>query len=199
MQTTRIDEVLQLIRERRPGAEDELLCIANERIERLSRKFLCAFPTVAAWYETGDVRQLALIRAQRTLQKVDVADSRHFYRLLAKKVRETLLDLKRQLHGPKGRAAHERVLHSDPNDSRFVDVEPRDETHEPARLAQWLEVHEAIEALPDSHRQMFDMLWYNELTHEEAATLLGVSVRHVRRLWRDAKLSLVASFPDLNP
>lgn len=199
MDTARIEQALQLIREKRPGAEDELLRLANERVELLSQKFLRAFPTVAAFYETGDVRQLALMRARRTLEKVDVSDARHFYRLLAKKVRETLLDLKRQLHGPQGRATHERPLQSDADESRWFDRGPVDETHEPGKLAQWLELHAAIEALPEPHRQMFDMLWYNELTQEEAASVLEVSVRHVRRLWRDAKLALIASFPDLNP
>jgi RNA polymerase sigma factor (sigma-70 family) len=195
MDTTRVDRALARSREGNDGAADELLVLANEAVERIAKRFLSAFPTVAAWYETGDVRQLTLLRLNRTFDVVEIRNPAHFHRLIAQKVRQTLLDLKRQLHGREGFAANQ-LRFADAAGSAQRDLDPVDDTHDPRRLGEWLEIHSAIDALPDSHRQMFDMLWYGELTQEEVARMLGISVRHVRRRWREARLRLWEAVPD---
>ena len=63
-------------------------------------------------------------------------------------------------------------------------------TQNPLRLAQWKELHEGIESLPEPLREMFDLLWYNELSQDQAADIVGVSTRQIKRRWRDAKLAL---------
>jgi RNA polymerase sigma-70 factor (ECF subfamily) len=63
-------------------------------------------------------------------------------------------------------------------------------TQNPQHLAQWRELHEGIEALPEPLREMFDLLWYNELPQEQAAEIVGVSTRQIKRRWREAKLAL---------
>lgn len=193
METGRIELALVRLREGCEGAREEVLNLANEGVERIAKRFLSAFPTVAAWYESGDVRQLALLRLNRTFEVVEVRNASHFYRLVARKVRQTLLDLKRQLQGPLGIATNER---RSADDAASLHPEPSDETHDPRRLGEWLEIHEAIDALPETHREMFDLLWYGELTQEEAAETLGISARHVRRRWHEAKLRLWDAIPD---
>jgi RNA polymerase sigma-70 factor (ECF subfamily) len=47
-----------------------------------------------------------------------------------------------------------------------------------------------VEALPEPERAAFDLLWYQGLTQEEAAQVLGVSISTVKRRWLDARLSL---------
>lgn len=195
MNTTRVNLALDRLRDGRPEAGEALLHLANEYIERIAKRFLSAFPTVAAWYETGDVRQLALLRLHRAFAVVDVQNAAHFHRLVAQKVRQTLLDLKRQIHGPLGVATNERRFSDEP-DSEIRPPEPGDETHDPRRLVEWLEIHAAIDALPEAQRQMFDLLWYGELTYEEAAQVLGVSARHVGRRWREARLHLWEAIPE---
>lgn len=56
-----------------------------------------------------------------------------------------------------------------------------DTTYEPGRLAAWTEFHRSIEALPTEDREIFDLLWYQELSQAEAAALLNVSERTIRR------------------
>ena len=46
---------------------------------------------------------------------------------------------------------------------------------------------------------MFDLLWYQELSQQEAATLLGVSVPTVKRRWSDAKIELIDALGDNFP
>src|SRR5262249_56458704 len=65
-----------------------------------------------------------------------------------------------------------------------------DLSQEPSRLAAWGEFHEQIAALPDEEREAFDLLWYQGLSQAEAAELLGVSERTVKRRWQAARLKL---------
>ena len=44
--------------------------------------------------------------------------------------------------------------------------------------------------MPTEHRELFDLLYYSGLSQEEAAEVLGVSERTVKRRWRSAKLVL---------
>jgi RNA polymerase sigma-70 factor (ECF subfamily) len=61
---------------------------------------------------------------------------------------------------------------------------------EPSRLAAWAEFHEQIDALPEEEREVFDLLWYQGLNQAEAAELLGVSERTIKRRWQAARLRL---------
>ena len=55
---------------------------------------------------------------------------------------------------------------------------------------EWTEFHEQIEALPEEEREVFNLVWYQQLTHEQAAEVLGVTTRTVRRRWQDARYRL---------
>jgi RNA polymerase sigma factor (sigma-70 family) len=63
-------------------------------------------------------------------------------------------------------------------------------SHEPSRLAIWGEFHQQIGAMPDEGREVFELLWYQELSQAEAAELLGVSERTIKRRWQSARVSL---------
>src|SRR5262249_12907956 len=68
--------------------------------------------------------------------------------------------------------------------------EPPDAGSGPDRLAAWTEFHRQIERLPDEEREIFDLLWYQGLSQAEAASLLNVSERTVKRRWQSARLKL---------
>src|SRR5262249_51812291 len=67
---------------------------------------------------------------------------------------------------------------------------PPDSSDDPARLAAWGEFHEQIGALPDEEREVFDLIWYQGLSQAEAAELLHVSERTIKRRWQAARLKL---------
>jgi RNA polymerase sigma factor (sigma-70 family) len=46
------------------------------------------------------------------------------------------------------------------------------------------------ESLPDDEREVFGLVWYQGLTHAEAAAILGVSTKTVQRRWHSACLRL---------
>ena len=54
----------------------------------------------------------------------------------------------------------------------------------------WTDFHEAIERLSEDERQMFDLLWYQELSQPAAAEILGVSERTIQRRWQLARIRL---------
>jgi RNA polymerase sigma-70 factor (ECF subfamily) len=61
---------------------------------------------------------------------------------------------------------------------------------EPEDLAQWTQFHTLVESLPEDEREVFNLLFYEALTQEEAAQLLGVNVRTIKRRWQSARLKL---------
>ena len=57
-------------------------------------------------------------------------------------------------------------------------------------LAQWAVFHQRVGDLPTHFREVFDLLWYDGLPQPEAAILLEVSLKILKRRWREARLLL---------
>jgi RNA polymerase sigma factor (sigma-70 family) len=160
------------------------------RLAVLSRRQLRDFPAVQRWTQADDIQQGAAQRLYRALGSVRPADAREFFRLCSTMIRRELIDQKRSLCGPLGVGAnHVSDPHhtgtAPPHVDQFC---PDDSTHDPAKLARWTELHARIDALPEVLREVFDLVWYQELTHAEAALILDVSVKTVSRRWREARL-----------
>src|SRR5262245_63638886 len=192
-QTLHIQACLDRIRGGDEAARGELLSCACERLRNLARKMLKGYPNVHRWEQTDDVLQNAGIRLHRTLQQMPVQTPLDFFRLAALNIRRELLDLARHYYGPQGQGAHHATW--GPGDSSTTRSDPGlagppDASHEPGRLAGWGEFHERIAALPDEEREVFDLLWYQGLSQAEAAGLLHVSERTVKRRWQAARLRL---------
>jgi RNA polymerase sigma-70 factor (ECF subfamily) len=58
---------------------------------------------------------------------------------------------------------------------------------------------EAIEALPEDEREVFDLVGIQGLTHAEAAAVIGVSEKSVQRRLSRARLLLAERLADLRP
>ena len=41
-----------------------------------------------------------------------------------------------------------------------------------------------------SRREVFELIWYQDLTHADAAAVLGVATKTIQRRWREARLQL---------
>ncbi len=164
------------------SARNDLLRHAARRLTRLAHKMFRDFPALRHWEETDDVLQNALIRLSRALQDGEVTSVYHFFRLAALQIRRELLDLAKHYFGPHGAAAHAA--------GQAPQQEPENDTHNPGRLALWTEFHRQVEALPAPEKEVFDLIWYQELPQAEVAALLKVDVRTVKRRWLAARLKL---------
>jgi len=174
------------------SARKGLLNCACDRLERLTRKMLRAFPRVKRWEQTGDVLQNASMRLYRTLEQITPRDVREFSRLAALNIRRELLDLTKHYCGPLGQDAKHATWQGASDESRSGpdNAQPADQTDDPAKLAAWGEFHKQVEALPEENREVFDLLWYQGLSQAEAAAVLHVSERTIKRRWQAARLTL---------
>ncbi|MBV8231870.1 MAG: sigma-70 family RNA polymerase sigma factor [Planctomycetaceae bacterium] len=192
-QTTLVQGWIDCLRAGDPSARDALLACAIDRLERLTRKMLKDFPGVHRWEQTDDVLQNAILRLSRALQAVIPPSSRDFFRLAAVQIRRELIDLARHHSGPQGLGANIASNAGVDESARLNPADPADETHDPGRLADWTEFHRQVEALPDEEREVVDLLFYQGLQQAEAAAVLGVSERTVKRRWQSARLALHAA------
>lgn len=174
------------------AARNELINSACQRLTRLTRKMLHDYPGVRRWEETGDVCQNATLRLWNALSALTPRSLPEFFRLAALNIRRELIDLARAYYGPEGLGAHHASWPgggSSPGPAPGAD-QGGNTTYEPGRLAAWTEFHQKIDTLPDEDRETFDLLWYQGLSQAEAAALLNVTERTIRRRWRFARLKV---------
>lgn len=173
-------------------ARSEILRLAGGRLEMLTRRMLRRNARLRRWEETADVLQNSLVRLHRALETVRPESVRQLFGLAATQIRRELVDMARKHFGPMGEGAHHqtdrRVSDSAGRPREFADFRG-----EPTSIAEWTDFHEAVGRLPGVEREVFDLLWYQGLNQEEAASLLGVTSRTIKNRWRKAKLLLQQS------
>lgn len=182
--TTKLNGWLAEMRKGDVTARNEVIAHACDRLRTLTRRMLRGFKRVRRWAETDDVLQNALMRLHRALAEVRPETPRQFYALAAQQIRRELLDLARQQYGPEGIGTNHDT------DSGIAAEKHPAESDEPHTLDGWTRFHERVERLPDDQREVFGLLWYEGLTQPEAATVLGVSLKTVKRRWQEARLFL---------
>lgn len=189
--TALLEECIQRMNEGDEFARSELLNMASDRMLRITRRIMQDFQGVARWEQTDDVFQNAAIRLYQSLSQVEIEDARHFFRLAALQIRRAIIDMARHYQGPQGLGAnhHTQGGRSDQAATPAA-YDPAEETHDPSKIAQWRDFHARVEQLPSEEREVFDLLWYHDLSQDEAASVLNVNVRTIRRRWRAARLQL---------
>jgi RNA polymerase sigma-70 factor (ECF subfamily) len=154
---------------------------------RLVRKiFHQDFGRLRAVEESDDVMNGALLRLLTALRSVRVATVAEFFRLATLQIRRELMTMAAKYPRPSTGGSPQHTTSSAAD--RVED--PADESLEPRSLAVWREFHEQVERLPDDERDVFDLLWYQELSRPEAAAVLGVSVPTLKRRWLRARIRL---------
>jgi RNA polymerase sigma factor (sigma-70 family) len=178
-----------------PAAREELLRHSQERLRVLAHRMLAQFKQVRRHEETGDVLQELLMRLDQTLGRVDVGTVCDYLRLAAANLRHLLVDLGRYHSTRQG-----LFLDSDAPRSVAPNAHARELLGEPGAdphvLAAWTEFHQRVERLPVLEREIFDLLWYHDATHEQAAQVLNISVATVKRRWVRARIRLMEAMEE---
>ncbi len=173
-------------------ARDELISRAYDRLRRLAHRMLGGFPRVRSFEDTDDVLHDSLPRLTRALETVPPASVREFFGLASRQMRWELLSLVERYFGPKGPGGkHVPTAQRTSSQSTTPGEEPHG-TDDPPALAMWTEFHRQVEALPEKEREVFELLWYQEMTQAEAARVLQVGESTVRRHWLLARRRLGA-------
>jgi RNA polymerase sigma factor (sigma-70 family) len=172
-----------------PAARAELIRHSQERLHLLTRQMLQRnYPGLRAWERTSDVHQNVLLRLDRALRRTVLATPHELLCFAAALIRRELIDLWRHHFGPQGGATHLVKLPDG--------LGPAAGSDSPSRLALWADLHRAIAKLSREDRTLFELLYYQGLTQPEAAEVLGVPLRTLKRRWQQAKLRLMEHFGD---
>lgn len=184
---TEIQGLLDLANRGDGEARGRLLDHACERLLKLTRAMLASYPSVRRWEATDDVNVNAMMRLHRALETVQPASVRHFFNLASMQIRRELLDLKKHYYGPQGLG---RNHHTDHQPADQPDGILDRAIHEPEDISQWGQFHEEVEKLPEELREVFDLIYYQGLTQQDAADVLGVALSTVKRRWQEARIHL---------
>lgn len=168
-------------------AKDLLLDHACDRLFKLARRMFRDYPGLRRHEATDDIFTKSLMRLSKALETVPVESVSHFFNLAGLQIRRELLDLKKHYFGPQGHATHHHTDNQPSDDKGGI---LHGSAEEPDNLEMWSEFHEAVENLPGEMREVFNLVYYDGLTQEEAAELLGVSVSTVKRRWQEARIRL---------
>jgi RNA polymerase sigma-70 factor (ECF subfamily) len=170
----------------------ELINHAASRLATLTRRMFRDYDRLGRWVHTDDICQNASLRLWNALKSTRPTTAVEFHRLAALQIRRELIDQVRSFFGPEGMAAHhESNADSASSGHGFPPAyESPESTHDPAKLTRWAEFHERVALLPDDERAVFDLVWYQGLPQAEAAQVLAISERTLKRRWLSARLAL---------
>jgi len=156
----------------------EIIVLSLSRLRTLARRMLRRHASLHRLVDTDDLLQNAAIRMQRALASVIVESPRHAMALAATQLKRELVDLVRSQRRGSG------------NDTHIEGDVDQEGIQRDGSLNAWTEFHAAVEALPRPQREAVHFLWYLGLNQEEAARLLGITDRTLRRHWTAAQATL---------
>ena len=155
---------------------------------------------VKRWEQTGDVLATAAIKLHRDLANFRPEKTAGVYFLMAETVRRVVTDFARRHTGRGGFAGTIAAAVVPPGKSIPVALAAAaTETSSPAVLAEWTDFHAAAGRLDAPVREVWDLRFYAAMSERDAADRLGVTVRTVRRRYRDAKIALAEHLPSDAP
>lgn len=198
--TTQIRGWVEACRRGDPAARDQLLVHTRDRLAAIARG-----RRGGADLETAEILQELYVRLltrwDEVIRPPDEAGTdpaRDFFGRAARLIRDVLIDHARRVYGRNDnrRPAASLDALAGSGDSSAAGFDPGTGTHDPARAAQWAEVHAAINDLPDPLREVVDRYWYHGLTHAEVAAELGIAEVTARARWAKARHWLRERFPD---
>jgi RNA polymerase sigma factor (sigma-70 family) len=180
--TLQVQALLNRLRHGETAARNELIGLTYTRLLALTRLILRDFSSPArGTQDSGSVLSAAYIRLQRALEQLLPTTEREltprdFFALAALQIRRELLDRVRA-----GKRAPKEG--GDEFDVPTTQCDPQ-------RLADWSEFFEAIDRLPAEEREVVDLLFFQDMSQEEAGGVLGVDKSTVKRRWRRARETL---------
>lgn len=153
-----------------------------ERMKAAVRTQLADFRRLREFETSDDIVQNATVRLLKAFDAVGPESVFDIHGLSALVIRRELINLTRHYFGPQGHGTNTITV----GDSRIDGVTEDDSTDPWAAI----HVHEAVETLDAEMRVVVDLMFYQGLTQEQAAEVLGIGVATVRRRWRQARAIL---------
>lgn len=183
-----LQRLIDRLRKGDRSAASELIDRSYERFRAMLGRLRYGRATKTGEKESQDALQNAAMKIWRNLAIADDVTFEtvyDYFAFSALQIRRALIDEIRRENRHQARQARDAGSKSD-------------STYDPARLALWTELHEAIENLPPELRTIVDLLFYSGLSTSDAADVLDVSQRTVQLRWTSARLRLQDLLGDLS-
>lgn len=137
--------------------------------------------------QTDEMLSSVVERLLKALREVHPTSVRQFFALANQHMRWELNDLARRLdERSTALVAHEELIPSPESSGSLPNVNA-------------VRILEAIEALPDEQREVFNLIRIQGMTHTEAAEILDVSAKTIQRRLAAGLLFLTRQLGDLQP
>lgn len=186
--------LIKQVREGSAAAEDELFRRIRERLEAMIRAMLRQNPRVARWQQTGDLYGELWLKLRSMLRTEPINDRSHFFRIANLAMRRILCDFARSYRGPQTFEGRYQTAH---RDGQAESRSPKPLNHNVyARLGgtappgpvtsaiikeDHFLIHTLLERLEDDEFELVALIYFQELSQEESAEVLGIDERTVRR------------------
>jgi len=177
--STNVRDLLGKVTQQEAGATDLLFQHCMERMRVLAHRLFQSRKDLHLFEESDDLLQKTLVRLHRAIQVLKPVTTRAFMTIALQNMRWALKDLSRDMHNRLDKLGHAKAIAKAPSVNE-----------EPSTLLEWTHFHDAIEKLPQEERETLDVIYYGGLSQEEAAEMLGVSTRTIKRRWRLARILL---------
>ena len=189
--TTQLQACLDRLQRGDEAAREELTEAACERLRVLAHQMLRG-DRLRRWEATDDIVQQMLISLHRALHEIHPPTVRAFMGLATLHIRRILTNLARQYFRPHGAAAN-HISHGDTNSGLDTPADDPTPSQAMVEAERWEQLHCEIERLPEDEREIVELMWFHDLTQEQAAELCGITRRTVQRRWIRARLKLHAA------
>lgn len=185
--STRLQKLIDRQVEGDVAAREALLNHACDRLLRLTRRMFHAYPNLHRWEQTDDVFQNSMVRLHRAFAEVRLDSVRHFSTWQRFKFVGNFSIWQSIILGPEGRGTKH---HTDGQPSDDEGGSIHESADEPDDLSSWSEFHAQIGKLSEAEQEVVNLVFYEGLPQEEAAKVLGISFRTLKRRWQAVKLKL---------
>lgn len=182
--TTIIQQSLDDLNADKPKALDRLFGACQIRLSQMVKGMMTKYQRLRRWVEEEDVLNDVEIRLLHALKSIKVKTTREYLGLSATMIRRQLIDLLR-----KYRHHFEQETPGINNDNG---QHPGVINHADSNEGPWeeVELHELVDRLPDDIREVFELIHYDGMTHEEVACHMKVSISTSKHRYHDAKCLL---------
>jgi RNA polymerase sigma-70 factor (ECF subfamily) len=199
--TVHLERCLQCLQADDEVARTELLGFASRRLKQLANQMFFRFPRLHGYEQADDLFQEGMVRLWSSLKDVGPTNVAGFMGLAALQMRRSLCDMARKHFGREpgsSRASSAtRLTGLARLQSQMTLID--DVSNAPEMMMYWAEFHTAADELPELERRAFDLLYYGELPQLEAAELMGVTDRQLRRYWQSARLMIGKKLDGFRP
>lgn len=166
------------------SAREELISLLVGRLEIACRRLLRR-DRLRFHLRTDDLLQESLVSLHQALRTIRVDTAQELLRLGGTHIRRRAWDFARRLFGPLGSAQHEVNASDLPDSGQGLDRRSDRTGDDPYQSALAVErtflVHQEIERLPDELREVVELCWFERLSPREAAEILGLCDKTVRK------------------